>query len=819
MSLCHIYLCADLTYYVEEEKGPGTYLGDLAADSHLLESVPPQDHTLIKFSQLQQGSGSVSPLFHINEKTGKLYTAQTLDAETLCIYNVECFRMVDVAVKRANSFIWILKVKVIIQDINDHQPEFPDKQVNIQFSENDRKGTKISIPNAVDRDIGVLNSQITYQLRKSKDEPFALSVSKSLDGTSKISILLEEGLDRELKDLYMLHIMAKDGGSPPKQSILNIQIYVTDVNDNPPVFSRDVYNVSVKNDNQVASPVVALSARDLDVGKNGRVSYHFSSKTSDIAKSHFELNRGTGDIFLSKRFNSGQKQSYKLYVTATDEGNPPLSSIAIVQINVIDQQNNAPSIDVNFVSASTGDTVAIFEDIEVGSFIAYVKVTDYDMGPNGEVTCNMRHDKFQLEMLGPKEYKIIIKNPVDRETEDYHRLMINCQDKGSPPLHSESQFSIKVMDVNDVQPQFSREIFKFFMYENEKSKSQVGAINATDPDLGPAGKLTYSLLASNKNFLPFQIMDDGVILSIVSLDHEFQDIYKFQVFVKDGGTPSLNNTVNVIVEVKDKNDNAPYFTYPSVNPCSLDVTYYPHHTKNITVLKASDRDSRENAFLKYEIIAGNENQLFTLNHYTGLLSFTRVVNPQDAGLYDLQFLVRDSGTPSLSSTTTLALTLTVSNETSEMLNAVHAQSGDKIHLYLLILVVLVAVTVSVPVTAAMSLCIIRCKDRKNALNRDGESISCKCVSEQGRLICPSHMASYWPDNSSGFMAPDSDLASNSLPANTKRDDSCHGQKGSVLGMRSQKSTEVIYEVSTSISSYPQCHMSDQAGPLADGYLT
>lgn len=216
-------------------------------------------------------------------------------------------------------------------------------------------------------------------------------------------------------------------------------------------------------------------------------------------------------------------------------------------------------------------------------------------------------------------------------------------------------------------------------------------------------------------------------------------------------------------------------------------------------------------FLKYEIIAGNENQLFTLNHYTGLLSFTRVVNPQDAGLYDLQFLVRDSGTPSLSSTTSLALTLMVSNETSEMLNAVHTQSGDKIHLYLLILVVLVAVTVSVPVTAAMSLCIIRCKDRKNTLNRDGESVSCKCVSEQGRLICPSHMTSYWPDTS-GFMAPDSDMASNSLPA-------CNGQKGSVLGMRSQKSTEVMCEVSTSISSYPQCHMSDQAGPLADGYLT
>ena len=96
---------------------------------------------------------------------------------------------------------------------------------------------------------------------------------------------------------------------------------------------------------------------------------------------------------------------------------------------------------------------------------------------------------------------------------------------------------------------------------------------------GPGGILTYSLLTNSKQFLPFQITDNGLISTIVSMDHEFQSSYKFQVFVKDNGIPSLNNTVKVIVEVKDENDNAPYFTFPSINPIHNGRRLLPHVTQ------------------------------------------------------------------------------------------------------------------------------------------------------------------------------------------------------------------------------------------------
>ena len=737
-------LATDLTYTIQEGKNPGTLVGDIATDSHIFEDIPSQQHNLITFSQLQKSGTGSSQYFHISKKTGKLYTSVTLDAEAMCKRKKECFQIVDVAVRKATSSIRILEIKVKIEDVNDHQPEFPEKQIRIQFDEGHGKGMKRSIPNAKDKDVGIKNSLIDYHLKKVKGDPFKLSISQNVDKTSDLSIILEEMLDREVRDTYVLQITAKDRGSPPKQSVLNIHITVIDVNDNAPVFTQNLYNVTVKNEEIKTQAMIILSATDKDAGKNSKISYQFSSETTDIAKSHFQLNKYSGKIFLYKKFELGEELSHKLSIKATDGGNPPLSSIAMVLVNVINEQNNAPTIAVNFVSESTKNTVDISEGVKIGSFIAYVKITDNDEGQNGEVTCNIHHDKFQLQNLGTKKYEVTLKKPLDREKEEHHDVVISCQDKGSPPLHSNSKFSIQVMDINDVEPQFTKDSFKFLIDENQNSRVTVGYINATDPDLGAGGKLTYSLITNNKHFLPFKISTNGLLSAIMSLDHEFQDIYKFQVFVKDNGAPSLNNTVNVIVEVTDKNDNAPYFTFPSVKPYNLDVTYYPHHTKNITQIKAADSDSQENAFLKYEIIRGNDKQMFSMNQYTGLLAFNQQLSSENAGSYQLDIVVKDSGSPVLSATTTLFLTLTISNKTSQMLNVIEIESEEKVHLNLVIIITVIAVTIAVFITASLSICIIRCNGQPNVAYAQALDPSNRYVGEQRNLIAPSYQGNSWP---------------------------------------------------------------------------
>ncbi|XP_036365290.1 protocadherin beta-4-like [Octopus sinensis] len=683
-SLLHCSVSKDIVYHVKEENSPVINIGDITADSQL------KDTALLSFSQLQQKG---TQLFNVTT-TGKIYTTQTLDAESLCTFEKECFHTIKVAVHKAGKFIKILKIKVIIEDINDHQPEFPVEEIQLTFGEGERNGMKKSIPNAIDKDVGLQNRLVNYEL-KGNNQQFSLSTFKRADGVSFLEIILEGKLDRETKDSYNIEVIAKDGGTPPKQGVLNVHITVKDENDNRPIFSEKTYNVSIQNNHQRNIPVVVMMAKDSDIGENGKVSYYISPTTSTESKDNFIINEKTGEIFLNKESQFDKMKSFKLYIEARDGGNSPLSSIATVMVNVINEHNNPPNIDVNFISTQNHNTATILEDIKVGSFIAYVMVTDNDVGHNGQVNY-----------------------------------------KGLPALKTDKDLSIQVLDVNDVEPHFTKDTFKFLTYENDKANFPIGFINATDPDIGKGGELSYSLRNKQQYRLPFQIINSGFISTNQSLDREHRDFYEFEVFVKDNGSPSLNNTVNVEVEVLDRNDNAPYFTFPSVDPFTLNVHYHPQSKNDITVLKASDIDSHMNAFLRYEIVSGNERQLFKLDSFTGVLSYSRTVYQNDAGSYELEFVVKDSGTPVLSATTSVSLTLTVSNKTSPMFTAVHLPSDNTIDATLLIIIVVAAVIVSIAIVVSITLCIVRCNNVRNSSSERTaeEKQAYQCRNEMRQLI-------------------------------------------------------------------------------------
>ncbi|XP_036365103.1 protocadherin-18-like isoform X3 [Octopus sinensis] len=742
-SLLYTLICAEVIFRVKENQNIDSKVGDIAHSTQFLDSLSRSETKQIWFSRLKQGTDRGSELFNVS-KSGTLYTAKELDAESLCKYNTDCFKMVEVAVRKKESFIKIIEIKVFIEDINDNKPEFPSEEIHIKFSERDSKGSKISIPNAIDKDMASINSQINYQLRKYANEPFTLSVTKKRFGSSKLEIMLEKKLDREVKDKYLVQIIAIDEGYPPMQSVLNVHINVTDVNDNPPVFSQNIYNVSVSTKHRRDTPIVILSATDNDLGQNGKVSYFFGSKTANIVKTCFELKKSTGEIFLLKTPSLAQKQVQILQIEAKDGGNPPLSSTAMVIVNLVSEKNNAPVIDMNFISESRGNVATISEGIEVGSFIAYVKITDNDVGSNGEVSCSLHHNILLLQSLGRKKYKILVKNRIDREEKSNIDFTITCKDKASPPMKTQRRFSIQVMDVNDEKPQFTKDTFKFLTYENEKPNFPVGFINATDPDLGLGGQLIYSLFSKKNQVVPFKISNFGFISTLQPLDREKQNIYEFQALVRDSGIPLLNNTTNVIIEVMDENDNAPYFTFPSVNPFNLDIHYEPQSNNDVTTLRASDRDSHVNAFLRYEIIGGNHKQLFIINPYTGVLSFSRPVYQNDAGSYDLQFVVRDSGTPVLSATTTVFLTLTVSNSTSQLYTAQHTESDDMIHISLVVIIVIAAVIISTAIVVSIIVCIVQRQNQREVqygyrtdTNNEfiGDKRQSECATE---LMCPEY---------------------------------------------------------------------------------
>ncbi|XP_036365151.1 protocadherin-11 X-linked-like [Octopus sinensis] len=338
--------CVDHTYHVKENNDIHSFIGDIVTDTHLLDTVPSlDDNSKLTFNVVQGSTDGAAPLFNVTQG-GHLYTAAILDAEILCQYNVECFRILEITVQHGYSVIKILKLKVIIEDVNDNSPKFPKKEFHLKFEENDLIGKKYIIPNAIDNDVSIQNSRITYGI-EDLNTPFKLIVSKYLDGSDLLQLNLENVLDRETKSNYEIQLNARDNGSPQKKGVLRIKILVKDINDNKPLFSQKNYNVTVNDTHQLNKPIAKLSATDLDEGENGLISYFFNAITSKYTEQFFRLDEVTGYLFLKKEFQFGR--IYKLYVEARDNGNPPMSSAAIVLVNGVTHLNNPPNIDFKFL--------------------------------------------------------------------------------------------------------------------------------------------------------------------------------------------------------------------------------------------------------------------------------------------------------------------------------------------------------------------------------------------------------------------------------------------------------------------------------------
>lgn len=103
-------------------------------------------------------------------------------------------------------------------------------------------GTTVLVVSATDNDVG-LNAQITYSLGEDGDHPAEFTINPQTG-----AIVTTKTLDRETMSGYLLTVTARDGGNPPLSDTTDVEISVTDVNDNYPVFKQAAYSGSVLED-------------------------------------------------------------------------------------------------------------------------------------------------------------------------------------------------------------------------------------------------------------------------------------------------------------------------------------------------------------------------------------------------------------------------------------------------------------------------------------------------------------------------------------------------------------------------------------------
>uniref|UniRef100_A0A671U781 Protocadherin 2 alpha a 15 n=1 Tax=Sparus aurata TaxID=8175 RepID=A0A671U781_SPAAU len=666
---------AQIRYSISEEVNEGTVVGNIAKDLGL-------DKSTLKERRYRIVSSNADPLFHVNQNDGILYVSRKIDREEVCAQSSTC--LINLKTVLENP-LEVHYVGVEVLDINDHSPSFPEVEKRLEISESVLPGARFQLKAARDSDSGHFSVQ---QYKLSQNDHFRL---EGEDG--KIPILVvQKSLDREAAGSHSLVLTAVDGGRPPKSGEMNIQVHVLDVNDNAPVFSKDVYSVMLSENSTVGTTVIQVNATDLDDGQNGEVIYSFSKSVSHRLLKLFDIDPSTGEIIVKGLIDYEHKDKYEIEIQASDKGLAPLDTQKSVIIKIVDMNDNAPEIEVTSFSSS------IPEDSRPGTTVALISVNDLDSGLNGKVICSISDDvPFILSpSLQDKMYSLVTKSPLDREKQSHYELTITAKDAGQPPLSSEKTISIVVSDVNDNSPEFSLSPYTFYVTEANEPGTSVFSVKAFDRDENDNALISYHILRDRReenklaSFLNIN-SDNGHITALKSFDFEVLKTFQFQVVATDSGTPSLSSNVTVNVFILDQNDNAPVILYPvSSNGSAEGVEEIPRNVNAghlVTKVRAYDADIGYNGWLLFSLQEVTDHSLFGLDRYTGQIRTHRSFTETDEAEHKLLILVKDNGNVSLSATATVIVKLVEPKEAfaaSDVKSTTKVDEEDNVTFYLMI---------------------------------------------------------------------------------------------------------------------------------------
>ncbi|XP_066446749.1 protocadherin gamma-B5-like isoform X19 [Eleutherodactylus coqui] len=517
------------------------------------------------------------------------------------------------------------------------------------MSESTSPGRRFVLQKAEDLDVGI-NSLISYKL--SANQYFALGEKVSTDGSVFPELILEKPLDRETQNKHELILTASDGGNPIQTGTAIINIIVTDFNDNAPVFTQDVYKVSVRENIPVNSTILQVSASDEDEGVNAKITYSISTTANDILMA-FTFDSNNGELRTRRHLDYEVTKYYEISVQAKDEGD--LAAHAKILIEIIDENDNAPEISVTSLSP------LIPEDSVPGTVVALIKIHDDDSEENGEVQCIIKSDlPFELISSTGNFYKIVAKSSLDREQVSSYNITIEASDKGSPEMSSRKVIKLDVSDVNDNAPVFDKLLYTALVPENNLAGASIFSIQATDMDSEDNAKVTYTMASFEDSLTSYISMNPvtGVIYAQRSFDYEKYREFNIQIIARDNGSPSLNSSATLRICIVDQNDNSPVILYPSqeVDTTFEMVPWTSDKGSLVSKVVAVDADSGHNAWLSY-FLQSSEPSLFTIDQHTGEISTSRVFQEKDIMKHRIVVLVKDNGTPSRSASVTINMVI------------------------------------------------------------------------------------------------------------------------------------------------------------------
>ncbi|KAM3862738.1 cadherin-23 [Diretmus argenteus] len=581
----------------------------------------------------------------------RMRVATPLDYENIRSYSFSLY-----ANESMSDHVGFARIFITLTNENDNRPIFSKPLYNISIPENTPKDTSLLRILATDGDIGTFGA-VRYYF---SDDPDQFLVDADTGW-----VRLRASLDYELMRRFTLTVLARDGGG--EETTGRLRVNVLDVNDNPPIFQKDAYAGSLRENEQAVQHVARLRATDEDSPPNNILTYTITSASAFPDYFSIVVVEGYAVISVNSPLDYEQIPDGLIYLTvmAKDGGIPALNSTVPVTVEVIDENDNPPKF------SKPSYIVRIRENINAGATVLLVNATDLDASREfGQASLIYSLEGSSQFRLNTRSGEITTTALLDRELKSEYILIIRAVDGGVSPLQKTgiATVNITILDINDNAPMWREEPYYANVVEMSPGDTDVLSVMALDPDNGDNGTVVYSISPAN----PFYTINSStgkIRTTGVTLDRESSNgkdallMRTIVISAVDRGTPPLRASVSttVFVTLLDLNDNDPTFLNL---PFVAEVPEGLPSGSSVFKVQVEDLDEEKNGMVTMALQMGMPRLDFYLNTSTGVLTSTTALDREQISQYHLRIIAYDAGKFPHTSTSTLTITvLDVNDET------------------------------------------------------------------------------------------------------------------------------------------------------------
>ncbi|XP_069832321.1 protocadherin-23 [Dendropsophus ebraccatus] len=572
--------------------------------------------------------GNENKAFIIDSRRGVLSTNTILDREIKSSYRL----VVQAADRGSPSLSAISTVTVLVIDINDNAPTIPPLETSF-IPEDAALGFSVVCISANDVD---LRPNLSYSFADDGNPGMKFDIDKYF-GT----VTLVGALDYEETSQYRLRIRASDSLHLAEAELT---IVILDVNDNPPLFTKDSYKASIPELTAPDTYILTVSATDRDSKMDGPIAYRIISPLTG-----FRVNPSTGSVRTDASVGEKKESTViPILIEARDSGVPPLSSTTLLELQIHDVNNHAPSFSESVYH------INVSEDAAVGEVILVFTATDLDWThENADIDFSIvtgnPHNLFNVQSVGILSQppfvvigKLILNRNLDYESESFHTLVLVASDRGFPPLSSTATILISVLDANDNPLTFPSPEYHVNVREHYPLNVDVIQISASDYDSADDADVVYSIISGNDDNIFRVDSQNGTVALTKPLDYE--NVLNFALVLKatNGWGSKDEAFTRLYVTVLDDNDFLPQFLFKSLS-CSLSENVPPFSP--VCTANAIDLDTGPFGALTYSIqsMCLNEpkQETFFIDSLTGDIYTKHKIDYETQKKYCLVVQVKD----------------------------------------------------------------------------------------------------------------------------------------------------------------------------------